>query len=205
MKNVFLLITLFFTELGFCQAVNPFETIETVKADGITFEVRRTEYTFMVCNTANSYVDKSNWCYKDGRELETEEEYASVEAVRSRSGQNRALWEAFGDDVIKALRVYKNSPMSIFYAVGPDGTTLEVCFSMDAKPELLAIPMTTFAALEKKLKQYVTWQLNDFAKGLEFFHSFNFVFFEDVPLTSEIKVIRNPSLEFDPGVKGWIE
>ena len=67
---------------------------------------------------------------------------------------------------------------------------------MDAKPELLAIPMTTFAALEKKLKEYVTWQLNDFAKGLEFLHSFNFVFFEDVPLTSEIKVIRNPNLDF---------
>lgn len=202
MKNIFLLLTLFFAEAVFGQAINPFETIKRVEADGITFEVKRSKYTFTVNNVANHYVDRAGWCYKDGRELETEEEYASVNAVRSRSGQNRALREAFGDDVIKALRVYKDSPMSIFYAIGPDGTTLEVSFSMNAKPELLALPMTAFAALEKKLKEYVTWELNDFAKQLEFFHSFNFVFFESVLLESETSQ-RDPKFDYelkpDPG------
>ena len=205
MKNVFLLITLFFTELGFCQTVNPYESIETVEADGITFEVRRTDLDFMVSNVANTYVNRASWCYKDGRKLETEEEYASVNASRTMYGQCRALREALGDEVIESLRVYHDSPMIIFYAIGSDGKTLEVAFIMDAKPELLALPMSVFAALERKLKEYVTWKPNDFAKQLEFFHGFNSVVFSDVPLTSEIKVIRNPSLEFDPGVKGWIE
>ena len=205
MKTIFLSIALFFAELGFCQTTNPFETIETVEADGITFEVRRTELNVVISNVANTYVYRAGWCYKDGRELETEEEYESVDAVKNEAGQNRALREALGDEVIESLRAYHDSPMIIFYAIGPDGLTLEVAFIMRAMPESLSLPMTTFAALERKLKEYVTWKPNDFAKQLEFFHGFNSVVFSDVPLTSEIKVIRNPSLEFDPGVKDWIK
>ncbi|MCM1151338.1 MAG: DUF5043 domain-containing protein [Alistipes sp.] len=186
MKNIFLLAALFCAELGFCQSANPFETVEKIEADGITFEVRQTKYTFMVSNADNSYVYRANWCYKDGRELETEEEYASVNAVDNMWAQNRAFREAFGDEVIESLRVYRSSPMTVFYAIGPEGNTLEVAFIMVAKPELLALPLSVFASLERKLKEYVTWRPNDFAKQLEFFHGFNSVFFNDLPLSSEI-------------------
>ena len=190
MKNLFLLTAIFFICHGYAQ--NYYQHVDTVTADGITFDVHLGG-GFSLSNAANIYTNEE-LRYKNGRVLE-EDEYDAIDAVRNKGAQNRALLEALGDEVIKSLRAYR-SPMTLFYVVGPDGSTMEVAFIMSAKPELLALPPSVFATLEKKLKQYVTWQLNDFAKGLEFLHSFNFVFFEDVPLTSEIKVIRNPDLDF---------
>ena len=198
MKKIILLTLIWVTCSGYAQ--NYYQGHETVEADGITFNVTFTYNSFMLSNAANIYDSEAAWRYKDGRKLETEAEYDSVDATRNMAGQSCAIREAFGDDVIVSLRKYRYAPLTLFYVVGPEGKTLEVAFIMDAKPELLALPPSFFATLERKLKEYVTWEINSFAQGLEFFQSFNFVFFRDIMTTSELpERIPTPDFDLDPG------
>lgn len=195
--KLFLLIALFFAGVGYAQSL--YQSIETVEADGITFMVKRTEVNALIYNTDYHYVIMDSWHYKDGRELETEEEYDAVDAKKNKAGELRALREVLGDDFITAMRAYRGFPLKIIYAVGPDGRTLEVGFIISAEPELTALPFKTFAALERKLKQYVTWEPNDFAKQLEFFHGRGYINFRNVPLESELlSVKRNPDADLVP-------
>ena len=184
MKKLFLFIALLFA--GTCFGQSFYQSIETAEADGITFTIKRTQYASLIYNITCNYIHTGNWRYKDGRELETEEEYDSVSAQKNTAGELRALREVLGDDFITAMRAYKRSTMTILYVVGPDGKTMEIAFIVSAKPELQALPLTTFAALERKLKQYVTWKPNDFAKQLESFQSKSLVDFRNVPLSSEL-------------------
>ncbi|MDE7077626.1 MAG: hypothetical protein K2O55_03480 [Alistipes sp.] len=192
MKKLFLLAALFFA--GVCMGQPFYLSIETVEADGMMFMVKRTSVNFLIYNTTCNYIHTGNWRYQDGRELETEEEYDSVSAQKNTAGELRALREVLGDDFITAMRAYKGSTITIFYAIGPDGKTLEVAFIVGNEPELQALPLTTFAALDRKLKQYVTWKPNDFAKQLEFFTRKGYINFRNVPISSEIKVIKNDFL-----------
>ncbi|MDE7344418.1 MAG: hypothetical protein K2N02_02350, partial [Alistipes sp.] len=77
-------------------------------------------------------------------------------------------------------------PMTIAQDSRGLGYSLQRGFIVSAKPEFQALPLTTFAALDRKLKQYVTWKPNDFAKQLEFFHGRSYINFRKVPLASEL-------------------
>ena len=192
MKKLFLFIALLFA--GTCFGQSFYQSIETAEADGITFTIKRTQYASLIYNITCNYIHTGNWRYKDGRELETEEEYDSVSAQKNTAGELRALREVLGDDFITAMRAYRGFPLIIIYTVIPDGTTLEVAFIVGNEPELQALPLTTFAALDRKLKQYVTWKSNDFAKQLEFFTRKGYINFRNVPISSELKVIKNDFL-----------
>lgn len=196
MKNSILFSALIFAIGGYCQ--NPYQGVTTVSADGITFEVKLTEASFVLSNKTNTYVNELPWRYKDGRELETEDEYAVVDADVSPGSQNRAIREAFGDTIISSLRSYNYSPMTIFYVIGPDGDTLEVSFIMDAVPELVSLAPKVFAALERNLKKYVKWKVNAYGRQLEFFHGRSYVKFDQVPLDSELRHIK-PDVSLNTG------
>ncbi|MDE5623287.1 MAG: DUF5043 domain-containing protein [Alistipes sp.] len=192
MKTLFLLAALFFA--GVCMGQSIYQSIETVEADGITFVVKRAKYASLIYNSDYHYINESPLHYKDGRELETKEEYEAIDAQKNTAGELRALREVFGDDFITAMRAYKRSEMIICYVVDSDGKILEIAFIVSAQPEFMALPMTTFAALERKLRQYVTWKPNDFAKQLEYFNGRGYINFHNVPISSEIKVIKNDFL-----------
>lgn len=191
MKNYILLLALTFTTGAYCQ--NPYQNGATVSADGITFEVRLSKYSFFLRNTANTRSQKANWRYKDGRELETEDEYAVIDGSMKPGVENLALRKSLPDSVILSLRSYKHSRMTIFYVVGPDGDTLEVTFIMSPVPELLSLPPETFALLEYNLKKYVKWEVNKYGQQLEFMQTSSFVHFQKVPLNSEVPP-RNPNI-----------
>ena len=199
MKKLFLLAALFLAGISYGQSI--YQSIETVEADGITLTVKHTLHASLIYNSDYHYINESPWRYQDGREVETEEEYDSVSAQKNTAGELRALREVLGDDFITAMRAYRGFPLIIIYTVIPDGTTLEVAFIVGNEPELQALPLTTFAALDRKLKQYVTRKPNDFAKQLEFFTRKGYINFRNVPISSEIKVIRNPDLEFNPDLE----
>lgn len=183
MKTIFLLLSLVFTINGYCQ--NPYQGVTAVSADGITFEVELKGSSFFLSNTANIYAGEANWRYKDGRELETLDEYAVIDGSMKPGVENLALRKSLPDSVILSLRSYKYSPMTIFYVIGPDGDTLEVSFIMNAVPELLSLPPETFALLEQNLKRCVKWEVNKYGQQLEFMQTSSFVHFQKVPLNSE--------------------
>lgn len=191
MKNYILLLALTFTTGAYCQ--NPYQGVTAVSADGITFEVDFRWNGFLLSNTANIYAGEANWRYKDGRELETEDEYAVIDGSMKPGVENLALRKSLPDSVILSLRSYKYSPMTIFYVIGPDGDTLEVSFIMNAVPELLSLPPETFALLEHNLKKYVKWEVNKYGQQLEFMQTSSFVHFQKVPLNSEVPP-RNPNI-----------
>lgn len=191
MKNYILLLALTFATGAYCE--NPYQNGSTVTADGITFEVDFRWNGFLLSNTANIYAGEANWRYKDGRELETEDEYAVIDGSMKPGVENLALRKSLPDSVILSLRSYKYSPMTIFYVIGPDGDTLEVSFIMNAVPELLSLPPETFALLEHNLKKYVKWEVNKYGQQLEFMQTSSFVHFQKVPLNSEVPP-RNPNI-----------
>lgn len=184
-------MALTFTTGAYCQ--NPYQGVTAVSADGITFEVDFRWNGFLLSNTANIYAGEANWRYKDGRELETEDEYAVIDGSMKPGVENLALRKSLPDSVILSLRSYKYSPMTIFYVIGPDGDTLEVSFIMNAVPELLSLPPETFALLEHNLKKYVKWEVNKYGQQLEFMQTSSFVHFQKVPLNSEVPP-RNPNI-----------
>ena len=191
MKTIFLLLLSAFAINGYSQ--NAYQNVTTVSADQITFEVELKGNTFFLSNMANIYTGEANWRYKDGRELETEDEYAVIDGTMETGGENLAFRKSLPDSVILSLRSYKHSPMTIFYVVGPDGDTLEVTFIMDSVPELLSLPPETFALLEQNLKKYVTWKINKYGQQLEFMQAISPVHFQKVPLSSEVPQ-RNPNI-----------
>lgn len=172
----------------------------TVTANGITFQVGLDKYIFALSNMANVYDNQANWHYKDGRELETEDEYAVIDGSMKPGGQERAIRETFGDAFIASMRAsyptFDSSPLTIFYVVGPEGDTLEVAFTMHPVPELLSLAPEVYAKLEQNLKKYVKWELNQYAKELEFMHGLSFVHFTQVPLDSELHHLK-PGLTDD--------
>lgn len=194
MKNILLLLLLAFAIKGYSQ--NAYQNVKTVSADGIIFEVELDEYSFILSNITNIYDDEANWRYKDGRELETLDEYEVVDCSMKPGGEGRAIREAFGDAVISSLRSYKHSRMTIFYVIGPNGDTLEVAFIMNPVPELVSLSPEVFAALERNLKKYVKWNVNAYGQQLEFFQVSTFIHFKNVPLDSELHKIK-PDIEFD--------
>ncbi len=184
MKKIILFLLLFFASGVYAQS--PYVDGATVTADGITFEVYLAGYTLGLSNIANV---RGEWplYYKDGRKLKTEAEYMTANAsLVDRNAIFRAVKEVLSEDVIKMFRKERYSPMRICYTVGPNGETLEVAFIMRAIPSILSLPPETFAALEKKLKQYVKWEPNEFAKGLTYFHMSGSVNFDKVPISGEL-------------------
>ena len=196
MKTIFLLLSLVFIINGYCQ--NPYQGVTAVSADGITFEVELKGSSFFLSNTANIYAGEANWRYKDGRELETLDEYAVIDGSMKPGVENLALRKSLPDSVILSLRSYKYSPMTIFYVIGPDGDTLEVSFIMNAVPELLSLPPETFALLEQNLKRCVKWEVNKYGQQLEFMQTSSFVHFQKVPLNSE-------AIQVKPNIGGGLD
>ncbi|MDE5691004.1 MAG: hypothetical protein K2I13_02140, partial [Alistipes sp.] len=102
MKKLFLLAALFLAGISYGQSI--YQSIETVEADGITLTVKHTLHAALIYNSDYHYINESPWRYKDGREVETEEEYDSVSAQKNTAGELRALREVLGDDFITAMR-----------------------------------------------------------------------------------------------------
>ncbi len=169
---------------------------ESVTAGGITYKVDyeeinggRVKAVVALSNAANVYDNEVNLRYNDGRALQTEEEYASIEASSDNHAVIRYVRECFGDVQISMLRSYPLAPLTIEYVIAPDGTTLEVSFVLTGIDQMLSIQPSVFAKLEKKLKT-LKWEVNDFGKQLRFIHASGFINFKYVPLSSELAAIE---------------
>lgn len=140
-----------------------------VSADGITFDVELDKYSFCLSNVENTRTEVDNWRYKDGREIETEEELNKIVfQLYDVNMVAKVLKETFTPIEIAAFKRLSGSPMNIYYVFGPDGNVLETAFIMKPIPETLSIPPIRYAQLEKNLKKHIRAYLNYYAQQMQF-------------------------------------
>ena len=204
MKRTILLLSLLLAAAAYAQpsepVVNYYAKDGTVQAsDGTVYCVDGADSSIItISNAENRYstVDASpSLYYRDGRRLETVEEYESVNgAVEDQEIVNRILREMFTDEQIVALRNLR-LPLAVGCAVNPEtGVQFEVSFVIGNYPELTSLPPDFYRALEKRLKEEVRWNVNDFAKQLKYMFGLTVLNFRKLPLTSELHQFK-PGLE----------
>ena len=200
MKRLIILCCLLFAAAGYGQtpepAVNYYAKDGTVSAtDGTVYCIDGADSSIItISNAENRYstVDASpSLYYKDGRRLETVEEYESVNgAVEDQEIVNRILRDMFTDEQIVALRNLR-LPLAVGCMVNPeDGVQLEVSFVIGNYPEMTSLPPDFYRTLEKRLKEEVRWNVNDFAKQLKYMFGLTIFNFRKLPLTSELHQIK---------------
>ena len=144
MKRLLLLLPfLCLVQISYSQDIQPinyYETDGTVSAtDGTVYCVDGADSpTITICNAENRYTAadaSSSLYYKDGRRLETLEEYGRVDgAVADQEAFTRIFREMFTDEQIVALRNLR-LPLAVGCAVNPeDGVQLEVSFVIGNYP-----------------------------------------------------------------------
>ena len=197
MKRTILLLSLLLAAAAYAQpsepAVNYYAKDGTVQAsDGTVYSVDGADSpTITICNAENRYTAadaSSSLYYKDGRRLETVEEYGRVDgAVADQEAFTRIFREMFTDEQIVALRNLR-LPLAVGCAVNPEtGVQFEVSFVIGNYPELTSLPPDFYRALEKRLKEEVRWNVNDFAKQLKYMFGLTVLNFRKLPLTSELE------------------
>ena len=200
MKRLLLLLPfLCLVQISYSQDIQPinyYETDGTVSAtDGTVYCVDGADSpTITICNAENRYTAadaSSSLYYKDGRRLETLEEYGRVDgAVADQEAFTRIFREMFTDEQIVALRNLR-LPLAVGCAVNPeDGVQFEVSFVIGNYPELTSLSPDFYRTLEKRLKEEVRWNVNDFAKQLKYMFGLTIFNFRKLPLTSELHQIK---------------
>ena len=203
MKRLLLLLPfLCLVQISYSQDIQPINYYET---DGIVSATDGTVYCIdgadssiiTISNAENRYstVDASpSLYYKDGRRLETVEEYGRVDgAVADQEIVNRILRDMFTDEQIVALRNLR-LPLAVGCTVDPEtGVQLEVKFAIGNYPEMTSLPPDFYRTFEKRLKEEVRWNVNDFAKQLKYMFGLTIFNFRKLPLTSELH-------QFKPGL-----
>ena len=200
MKRLVILCCLLLAAAAYAQtpepAVNYYAKDGTVQAsDGTVYSIYGSDFpNISISNAQNTCLALNadpNLYYKDGRVVETVEEYESTGGTVTEKGVfARVFRELFTDEQIAALRSLR-WPMTVMYAVNPeDGTTFEVSFVIGNYPELTSLPPDFYAKLERRLKEEVRWHVNDFAKQLKYMFGLTVLNFRKLPLTSELHQIK---------------
>ena len=209
MKRLIILCGLLLAAAGYAQTpepvVNYYAKDGTVSAtDGTVYCVDGADSpTITICNAENRYTAadaSSSLYYKDGRRLETVEEYGRVDgAVADQEAFTRIFRDMFTDEQIVALRNLR-LPLAVGCAVNPEtGVQLEVSFVIGNYPELTSLPPDFYRTLEKRLKEEVRWNVNDFAKQLKYMFGLTVLNFRKLPLTSELHQIKPGFEEINQG------
>ena len=200
MKRLVVLCGLLLAAAAYAQpsepAVNYYAKDGTVQAsDGTVYSVDGADSpSIIIANAENRYSRAGaspSLYYRDGRRLETVEEYESVDgAVEDQEIVNRILRDMFTDEQIVVLRNLR-LPLAVGCMVNPEtGVQLEVSFVIGNYPEMTSLPPDFYRTFEKRLKEEVRWNVNDFAKQLKYMFGLTIFNFRKLPLTSELHQIK---------------
>lgn len=182
-KNLFIIVL--FTCLvntGYAQYTYTPGKQET--ANSITFNVfQDSKYVMRLENVENKLSDTLR--YKDGTPL-AGMDYAQVRINPASGMTARALMETFTETEYEELGVIDDSLIAYCY-ISTEGKILEISFILGKKWMPYISPLQ-FAELERNLKKYLTFKVNDFGKRLQYVHA---------PLFLNFSKIKLPYVSFD--------
>ena len=180
MKRIFILgLSFFLSDIVFAQ--DYYTGNKTVTADSVIFDVTFGYSVFSLDNINNVKDRDPNLYYKDGTPLEVD--YSDALKGKAFPGTiNRAFVSTFTKDEYHRLQQLPKFSFGITYVVDSAGNTLEVRFAISIIPEMLAMPPSKFAQLEKNLKKYVKWDVTPLGQKLQYIYGMTFVNFSRVQL-----------------------
>ncbi len=198
MRRILAIIVLLFAARVSAQTeCDYYKGKDRVTAGGITYNVKYIGFykesvkaLVNLENAENEMCSSENLYFRDSTALSQEDEYESISLAADKAVMYRCIRECFGDARITMLRNCRRAPLKLFFAVAPNGTTLEVAYIIHGVASTLSIPPSQFARLEKSLKSSFRWQVNDFGKQLRFLHWYYDIDFNDVPTSDELKTIE---------------
>ncbi|WP_295937023.1 hypothetical protein [uncultured Alistipes sp.] len=143
-------------------------TVERVTAEGITYEIEKTDVNYYFDNVEN-YRGNGPYVKLDGTPADgTWDDYDA--GVLDKNAVERVIREAFTPEEIAGFKetdVY----MMLYFVFDNQGKLIETTFSFTANPPVIAMPVARIAQFEKRLKAEVTTRITDEAtKGLQFIH-----------------------------------
>ncbi len=179
MKIIYLLsVFVLYSIAGFAQArIEDIETKEIVRAGDIVFVKSTLPFTVDYSNQNNKWIDTPYLQFKDGTPLD-EYDYDAYELKANRASFDMAIRATFTKTEFQALANNPPALMTTYYVVSPEGQTIEVAFIIPTDSKVLIdLPPEKFALLEKNLKKYLKWTVNDFGKRMKFLHAWEFTDF----------------------------
>lgn len=195
-------MTLCYALNGYSQ--NWYDKTTTITVGQTTLSIEVFDKDNILIYNAKNTRDNGKLYYKDGSEVSNPENYGASAAVISQNNFYLAIAETFTDAELAVLgKPVKMSPMSIYYVVGSDGSTLEVAFILRAwiLPAVRTISPAKFATLEENLKKYMRFTVNYAGQQLQYFGVEQFVRFDKMYIPATIGTndppIENP-IELPP-------
>ena len=175
-KNLFVIVLFTcFVNTGYAQ----YAYIQgiLVTAEGITYNVGTMKYTVNLENADNKLDDALN--YKDGTPL-AEEDYGRIRMRPTAGTVARALMATFTETEYEKLGTVDKA-LVIYCYTSSDGKLLEIAYMLSKRLAAYISPQK-FALLERNLKKYLTFTVNDFGKQLQYVHGPLFVNFSRIEL-----------------------
>ncbi|WP_418449906.1 hypothetical protein [Alistipes sp.] len=185
MKYSFLLsLFLICSYPGFAQSsIENIEKKEIIKTGDITFIRGTLPFTLDYNNQANRWIDAPYLQFRDGTPL-GEDDYDEYDLKSVQSTFDQAIRATFTKDEMSNLKNNPPAQMTFYYVVSPEGETIETAFIIPRKSAVLAdLPPEKYALLEKNLKKYLRWTVNDFGKRMKFLHAWRIVDFPTMKIT----------------------
>ena len=156
---------------------------EEVKTGNTTFIKTTLPFTTSYSNKANKWDNASNLFFADGTPLD-EYDYDAYELKSSQTSFDQAIRMTFTKKEMDELKNNPPAQMTFYYVVSPEGETIEVAFILPKESKILTdLPPEKFALLEKNLKKYLKWTVNDFGKTMLFLHAWRIVDFPTMKIT----------------------
>ena len=156
---------------------------EIVKVGGDRYIKTIMRYTVGYSNQANKWIDAPYLQFKDGTPLD-EYDYDAYELKSSQTSFDQAIRMTFTKKEMDELKNNPPARMTFYYVVSPEGETLEVAFILPKESKILTdLPPEKFALLEKNLKKYLKWTVDDFGKTMLFLHAWRIVDFPTMKIT----------------------
>lgn len=191
-KSLFIvLFSICFIYVGYAQRYTYAHGMQ-IETLGATFNVfQDSKYVMRLENVKNKLSDTLR--YKDGTLL-AGMDYARVRMNNPVSGRVlRALMETFTETEYEELRVIDDSLIAYCY-ISTEGKILEISFILGKKWMSYISPLQ-FAELERNLKKYLIFTVNDFGKQLQYVHGPLFVNFSKIELPYD-SLDRKKNIDF---------
>ncbi len=182
-KRRLLAILIFLSPVEVLSGQTLFDRTETVVAGTVVFTKKTSRYVIGYSNVANQWIDAPYLQFKDGTPLD-EYDYDAYDLKSSQASFDQAIRMTFTKKEMDELKNNPPAQMTFYYVVSPEGETLEVAFIIPKESSILIdLPLKKYALLEKNLKKYLKWTVNDFGKTMKFLHAWRIVDFPTMKIS----------------------